>query len=129
MATTSNDHEPPRDFLYGDDIPTPAHARVDRRQGHAVLPCVAQGAVEQQQGWLGGDQMIDSLALGESTPGPLIMVVPFLSSFLFFLVGGPVVEASRGELRLQGPLTAIIRTTAAVRMIANLALFFAGHLL
>jgi len=38
---------------------------------------VYQGAVEQY-GWLSGAQMIDGLALGETTPGPLIMVVAFV---------------------------------------------------
>jgi chromate transporter len=45
---------------------------------YAVLPYVYQGAVEQYQ-WLTGPQMIDGLALGETTPGPLIMVVAFVS--------------------------------------------------
>jgi chromate transporter len=44
---------------------------------YAVLPYVYQGAVEHQQ-WLSGPQMIDGLALGETTPGPLIMVVAFV---------------------------------------------------
>jgi chromate transporter len=44
---------------------------------YAVLPYVYQGAVEQF-GWLSGPQMIDGLALGETTPGPLIMVVAFV---------------------------------------------------
>ena len=44
---------------------------------YAVLPYVYQGAVEQF-GWLTGTQMIDGLALGETTPGPLIMVVAFV---------------------------------------------------
>ena len=44
---------------------------------YAVLPYVYQGAVEQFQ-WLTGTQMIDGLALGETTPGPLIMVVAFV---------------------------------------------------
>ncbi len=43
---------------------------------YAVLPYVVQGAVEHHQ-WLSGAQMIDGLALGETTPGPLIMVVAF----------------------------------------------------
>jgi chromate transporter len=42
-----------------------------------VLPYVYQGAVEHHQ-WLTGAQMIDGLALGETTPGPLIMVVAFV---------------------------------------------------
>jgi chromate transporter len=44
---------------------------------YAVLPYVYQGAVEQFA-WLTGPQMIDGLALGETTPGPLIMVVAFV---------------------------------------------------
>jgi len=44
---------------------------------YAVLPYVNQGAVEQY-GWLTTSQMIDGLALGETTPGPLIMVVTFV---------------------------------------------------
>jgi chromate transporter len=44
---------------------------------YAVLPYVYQGAVEQHH-WLSGTQMIDGLALGETTPGPLIMVVAFV---------------------------------------------------
>jgi chromate transporter len=44
---------------------------------YAVLPYVYQGAVEHF-GWLTGVQMIDGLALGETTPGPLIMVVAFV---------------------------------------------------
>ncbi|SCX81930.1 chromate efflux transporter [Nitrosospira sp. Nsp13] len=44
---------------------------------YAVLPYVYQGAVENYQ-WLSPIQMIDGLALGETTPGPLIMVVTFV---------------------------------------------------
>ncbi len=44
---------------------------------YAVLPYVYQGAVEQFQ-WLNAGQMIDGLALGETTPGPLIMIVAFV---------------------------------------------------
>ena len=44
---------------------------------YAVLPYVYQGAVDQFQ-WLSAGQMIDGLALGETTPGPLIMVVAFV---------------------------------------------------
>ena len=122
---------------------------------YAVLPYVYQGGVEQY-GWLSGPQMMDGLALGETTPGPLIMVVTwvgylggvsksvfadpvaagiagaavatfftFLPSFLFILAGGPLVEATRGELRFTAPLTAI--TAAVVGVILNLATFFAWH--
>lgn len=51
---------------------------------YAVLPYVYQGAVEHF-GWLTATQMIDGLALGETTPGPLIMVVAFVG-----FVGGYV---------------------------------------
>ncbi|MGN6210473.1 chromate efflux transporter [Asticcacaulis sp.] len=44
---------------------------------YAVLPYVYQGGVENY-GWLTAPQMIDGLALGETTPGPLIMVVTFV---------------------------------------------------
>ncbi|MFM7341614.1 MAG: chromate efflux transporter [Betaproteobacteria bacterium] len=45
---------------------------------YAVLPYVQQAAVEHYQ-WLSTAQMMDGLALGESTPGPLIMVVAFVA--------------------------------------------------
>ncbi len=44
---------------------------------YAVLPYVYQGAV-MDFAWLTPTQMIDGLALGETTPGPLIMVVAFV---------------------------------------------------
>ncbi len=44
---------------------------------YAVLPYVYQGGVVEHQ-WLTAAQMIDGLALGETTPGPLIMVVTFV---------------------------------------------------
>ena len=44
---------------------------------YAVLPYVYQGGVVQYE-WLTGAQMIDGLALGETTPGPLIMIVAFV---------------------------------------------------
>ncbi len=122
---------------------------------YAVLPYVYQGGVEHF-GWLTGPQMMDGLALGETTPGPLIMIVTwvgylggiakgvvgnpiaaglagaavatfftFLPSFLFILAGGPLVEATRGELKFTAPLTGI--TAAVVGVIINLAAFFAWH--
>jgi len=126
---------------------------------YAVLPYVYQGAVEHYQ-WLTPAQMIDGLALGETTPGPLIMVVAFvgfvgawtkaalgpdavalagcvgacvatfftfLPSFLFILLGGPLVESTHGDLRFTAPLTGI--TAAVVGVIVNLAVFFAWHVL
>jgi chromate transporter len=44
---------------------------------YAVLPYVYQASVEDYQ-WLSAVQMIDGLALGETTPGPLIMIVAFV---------------------------------------------------
>lgn len=126
---------------------------------YAVLPYVYQGAVGHY-GWLTPPQMIDGLALGETTPGPLIMVVSFvgfvggyvhalfgadnlflagavaatlvtwftfLPSFVFIFAGGPLVEATHGDLKFTAPLTAI--TAAVVGVILNLAMFFAYHVL
>jgi len=127
---------------------------------YAVLPYVYQGAVDQYS-WLTATQMIDGLALGETTPGPLIMIVSFvgfvggwtkeifgaggslflagfagasvatyftfLPSFLFILLGGPFVEATRNDLKFTAPLTGI--TAAVVGVILNLAMFFAYHVM
>jgi len=49
---------------------------------YALLPYVFQNIIESQ-GWLTSQQMIDGLALGESTPGPLIMIVTYVG----FIVG------------------------------------------
>ncbi|OYU10619.1 MAG: chromate transporter [Comamonadaceae bacterium PBBC1] len=59
---------------------------------YAVLPFVTQAAVVQY-GWLTAAQMMDGLALGETTPGPLIMVVAFvgfLGGHSQALLGHPV---------------------------------------
>ena len=58
---------------------------------YAVLPYVFQGAVETYH-WLTPAQMMDGLALGESTPGPLIMVVTFIG-----FLGGHVQPVMAGE--------------------------------
>ncbi len=122
---------------------------------YAVLPYVYQGAVTHY-GWLTPTQMMDGLALGETTPGPLIMVVAFvgfvggwshatlasplvsallaasivtfftfLPSFIFIFMGAPFIEATKNNLKLNAPLTAI--TAAVVGVIVALALFFALH--
>jgi chromate transporter len=72
---------------------------------YAVLPYVYQGAVEQF-GWVTATQMIDGLALGETTPGPLIMVVAYVG-----FVGG-YVKAVLGpdSLFLAGALAATVVT-------------------
>jgi chromate transporter len=51
----------------------------------------------------------------------------FLPSFLFILIGGPVIEATHGEIAFTAPLTGI--TAAVVGVILNLAMFFAYHIL
>lgn len=72
---------------------------------YAVLPYVYQGAVETH-GWLSGPQMIDGLALGETTPGPLIMVVAFVG-----FVGGWLKQALGPDaLFLGGALAATVVT-------------------
>jgi chromate transporter len=117
---------------------------------YAVLPFVAQQAVDVR-GWLERAQMVDGLALGETTPGPLIMVVSFvgfvagwqaselgwagallgsllatyftfLPSFVFILLGGPLVERMRGQLRFSAALTGI--TAAVVGVVLHLAYYF-----
>jgi chromate transporter len=72
---------------------------------YAVLPYVYQGAVEHHQ-WLSGAQMIDGLALGETTPGPLIMVVAFVG-----FVGGWLQQVLGPQhLFLAGALAATVVT-------------------
>lgn len=72
---------------------------------YAVLPYVYQGGVEQYA-WLTGAQMIDGLALGETTPGPLIMVVAFVG-----FVGGWAKQLLGPELLpLAGMLAASVVT-------------------
>ena len=72
---------------------------------YAVLPYVYQGGVDQFQ-WLTGTQMIDGLALGETTPGPLIMVVTFVG-----FVGGWTKELFGPEmLPLAGVAAACVAT-------------------
>ncbi len=96
---------------------------------YAVLPYVAQVSVEKFH-WLTNLQMIDGLALGETTPGPLIMVLvfvgfmagyhhfggslamgslgiltttyyTFLPCFLFIFAGAPVIEQTQGNKRVK----------------------------
>lgn len=67
---------------------------------YAVLPYVYQGAVEHYQ-WLTPTQMIDGLALGETTPGPLIMVVTFVG-----FVGGWVTQVFGADAALASAIAA-----------------------
>ena len=120
---------------------------------YAVLPYVRHAAVDTH-GWLREGEMMDGLALGETTPGPLIMVVAFvgfvggwrshpgsggllgaavatwftfLPSILFILLGAPAVERTRNVPALHAPLAAV--SAAVVGVIANLALLFGRHTL
>lgn len=72
---------------------------------YAVLPYVYQGAVEHFQ-WLTATQMIDGLALGETTPGPLIMVV----SFVAFVGGWTKAIFGSDSLFLAGAVAATVVT-------------------
>ncbi len=72
---------------------------------YAVLPYVHQGAVDHFQ-WLTASQMIDGLALGETTPGPLIMVVAFVA-----FVGGWTTQIFGSDsLFLAGAVAATVVT-------------------
>jgi chromate transporter len=124
---------------------------------YAVLTYVAQQAVERFA-WVTPAQMLDGLGLAESTPGPLIMVVQFVGflaayqlaggahpllcgvlgailtvwvtfvpCFLWIFLGAPYIEALRRNSALASALAAI--TAAVVGVIANLALWFATHVL
>ncbi len=117
---------------------------------YAVLPYVAQVAVEKLQ-WLSQLEMIDGLALGETTPGPLIMVLAFvgfmagyhayggsllmgaaglftttyftfLPCFLFILVGGPLIERTQGNAQVKSVLGIV--TAAVVGVVLNLTVYF-----
>lgn len=72
---------------------------------YAVLPYVYQGAVEQYQ-WLSAVQMIDGLALGETTPGPLIIVVAFVG----FLGGWQAEVLGPQALFMGGVIAAVVVT-------------------
>ena len=71
---------------------------------YAVLPYVFQGAVSA--GWATPAQMVDGLALGETTPGPLIMFVSFVGFVGGF--GGEFLGA--GTSWVSGILSAIVVT-------------------
>ncbi len=72
---------------------------------YAVLPYVYQGAVEHFA-WLTGPQMMDGLALGETTPGPLIMVVAYVG----FLGGWSKAVLGPDSLFLGAALAALVVT-------------------
>jgi chromate transporter len=121
---------------------------------YSVLTYVAQFAVEKLH-WLTQGQMVDGLALGETTPGPLIMVLTFVGfmgsyqhfgsvllasaglivttyftffpSFLFVLLGAPVIEQTQENKRVKLVLGFV--TAAVVGVIANLTVFTAKAVL
>jgi len=72
---------------------------------YAVLPYVYQGAIGHY-GWLTPTQMIDGLALGETTPGPLIMVVAFVA----FVGAYPLAIPGIGEGFAAGAVAACLVT-------------------
>ncbi len=124
---------------------------------YAVLAYMAQQAV-QTFGWLTPGEMADGLGLAETTPGPLIMVtqfvgylaalrapapftplvagllgaglttwVTFVPCFMWIFALAPWMERLEHAKRLKGGLAAV--TAAVVGVIANLALWFALHVL
>ncbi len=116
---------------------------------YAVLPYVAQESVEKFH-WLSQYEMIDGMALGETTPGPLIIILvfvgfmagynhggslldgtlglattafyTFLPSFIFILVGAPLVERTQEKERLKSILAIV--TAAVVGVVLNLTIYF-----
>jgi chromate transporter len=116
---------------------------------YAVLPYVAQVSVEKLH-WLSELQMIDGLALGETTPGPLVMVLvfvgfmaaynnqngsliagsfglvttafyTFLPCFPFIFAGGPIIERTRDNRMIREALSIV--TSAVVGVVLNLTLY------
>lgn len=116
---------------------------------YAVLPYVAQVSVEKFN-WLTNLQMIDGLALGETTPGPLIMVLAFvgfmagynhydqslwtgaaalvtttfftfLPCFIFIFAGAPLIERTQDNKTLKEVLSLV--TAAVVGVVLNLTLY------
>ena len=86
---------------------------------YAVLPYVYQGAVDQHH-WLTATQMIDGLALGETTPGPLIMVVTFVG-----FVGGWTKQALGPDALFLGATLAAMVVTA-VTFLPSFVFILAG---
>ena len=124
---------------------------------YAVLAYMAQQSVEHF-GWLSAGEMADGLGLAETTPGPLIMVtqftgflaawrdpgvllplasgllgaglttwVTFAPCFLWIFACAPWMDRLERVPSLQAALAAI--TASVVGVIANLALWFAVHVL
>jgi chromate transporter len=67
----------------------------------------------------------ESLLLAGAAGATIATFFTFLPSFLFVLVGGPAIEATRHNIKFTAPLTGI--TAAVVGVVFNLAVFFAWH--
>jgi len=124
---------------------------------YAVLAYVAQEVVQRYH-WLTAPEMLSGLGLAETTPGPLILVlqfvgflagfrapgpltgvaggitasiltlwVTFMPCFAFVFLGAPLVERLQENHKLSGALSAV--TAAVVGVVANLAVWFALHVL
>jgi chromate transporter len=121
---------------------------------YAVLPFVANAAVNHY-GWLSSKDMVAGLALGESTPGPLIMVntfvgfvaayhlegnlawgllgavvatlATFVPCFVLVVSGAPLIDRIRATGSFANGLTGV--TISVVGVIAALAVFVARHAL
>lgn len=118
---------------------------------YAVLAYLAQDVVVQF-GWLTAGEMMDGLALAETTPGPLILVtefvgflagfrdaglwmglaaalvtlwVTFVPCFLWIFAGAPYIDWIGSQPRLRSALAAI--TAAVVGVILNLSVWFGLH--
>jgi chromate transporter len=122
---------------------------------YAVLAYVAQDAVEAYH-WLAPQDMLAGLGLAETTPGPLILVLQFVGflagfhasgpltgvaggivssvltlwvtfapCFVFVFLGAPLIERLQSNRPLAGALAAV--TSAVVGVVANLAVWFALH--
>ena len=89
---------------------------------YAVLPYVYQGAVTHY-GWLTAGQMIDGLALGETTPGPLIMVVTFVG-----FVGGHTLAPFGSEHGLLSAIAAALVVTYFTFLPSFIFIFAGGPL-
>jgi hypothetical protein len=93
---------------------------------YAVLPYVYQGGVEHSSPGSPGPQMMDGLALGETTPGPLIMIVTwvgYLGGVAKSVPAAPVAGPGRGGggdlLHLPAELLVHHRRWAAGRGLAR----------
>jgi chromate transporter len=122
---------------------------------YAVLPYVTQAATEKYQ-WLSAAQMMDGLALGETTPGPLILILTFVgylggvtkavasspiysgllagsvATFFTFLPSFAMIFAGAPFIESSRQSLALQApltgiTAAVVGVIASLAVFFATH--